>query len=381
MPITIRKIDVYPLGYQEPNDDNAWRYITLARIEATDGNVGWGECISQFKEATVATAALLDNGLTDLLIGKNPLDNEMLWNMLRSQVWWYGDVGGIAAFAISALDMALWDLKGKILGVPLYQLLGGKQQEKLPACASTHPKSSDIDEMAAELAAHIENGYRLVKVGFGKKGHANLGINAGRDIEFVKTVREAVGADAGFIVDIGAKMRWTIPHAIKMAMAFAEHNLTWLEDVFPPDNMGGYPHLRQAVPEMMLGFGERFWNRSDYLRLLQADVCDVILIDPGRTEGVTGMHQITQLAARYHVGMDPHCWSSAIITAASLHVAFAATNATIFEMKPFENPMQHELVTEPFHPVDGYMVVPDGPGLGIEVIEATVAKYALKNAR
>ena len=114
-----------------------------------------------------------------------------------------------------------------------------------------------------------------------------------------------------------------------MAAAFAEYNLTWLEDVFPPDNMGGYPHLRQAVPEMMIGFGERFWNRSDYLRLLQADVCDVILIDPGRTEGITGMQQITQLAARFNVGMDPHCWSSAIITAASLHVAFAATNATI----------------------------------------------------
>jgi len=78
--------------------------------------------------------------------------------------------------------------------------------------------------------------------------------------------------------------------------------------------------------------------------------------------------------------MDPHCWSSAIITAASLHVAFASTNATIFEMKPFENPMQHELVTEPFHPVDGYMFVPDKPGLGVEVIEKTVEKYNLKRA-
>ncbi len=378
MAITIKKIDIYPLGYQEPNDDNAWRYITLARIEASDGTIGWGECISQFKEATYATAAMLDNGLTDMLIGKNPLENEVLWNMLRGQVWWYGDTGGIAAFAISALDMALWDLKGKILGVPLYQLLGGKQQERLPVCASTHPKSSDIGDMAAELAVHIQNGYKIVKVGFGKKGHANLGTNATRDIEFVKTVRAAIGADAGLIIDIGAKMHWTVPHAIKMATAFVEYNLTWLEDVFQPDNLIGYTHLRHAVPEIMIGFGERFWNRADYLRLLQADVCDVILVDPGRTEGVTGMHQITQLAARYNVGMDPHCWSSAIITAASLHVAFASTNATIFEMKPFENPMQHELVTQPFHPVDGYIIVPDGPGLGIEVIEATVEKYNLK---
>src|SRR5688572_8405160 len=202
MPITIKKIDVFPLGYQEPNDDNAWRYIILTRLEASDGTVGWGESITQFKEATYATAALLENGLTDLLIGKDPLENEVLWNMLRGQVWWYGDVGGIAAFAISALDMALWDLKGKILGIPLYQLLGGKQQEKLPACASTHPKSAEISEMADELAVHIKNGYKLVKVGFGKKGHANLGVSANRDIEFVKTVRAAIGPDAGFIVDI-----------------------------------------------------------------------------------------------------------------------------------------------------------------------------------
>jgi L-alanine-DL-glutamate epimerase-like enolase superfamily enzyme len=204
-------------------------------------------------------------------------------------------------------------------------------------------------------------------------------VSASRDIEFVRTVRSAIG-DAGFIVDIGAKVHWNVPYAIRMAEAFAPYNLTWLEDVFPPEHMEGYTHLRQAVPGMMIGFGERFWNRTDYLRLLQADVCDVILVDPGRTEGITGMQQITQLAARYHVGMDPHCWSSAIITAASLHVAFASTNATIFEMKPFENPMQHELVTEPFHPVDGYMFVPDKPGLGVEVIEKTVEKYNLKRA-
>jgi L-alanine-DL-glutamate epimerase-like enolase superfamily enzyme len=378
MPVTIKRIDVYPLGYQEPNDNLAWRYIILTRIEASDGTVGWGECISQFKESTYATAALLENGLTDLLVGKDPLDTETLWNTLRGQVWWYGDVGGIAAFAISALDMALWDLKGKLLGVPLYQLLGGKQHEKLPTCASTHPKASTIDAMAAELATHIRNGYKLVKVGFGKKGEANLGTSAARDLEFVKTVREAIGPDAGFIVDIGAKVHWTVPYAIKMARAFLPYHLTWLEDVFQPDNFLGYTQLRAAVPEMMIGFGERFWNRSDYLRLLQANVCDVILVDPGRTEGVTGMQQITQLAARYNVGMDPHCWSSAIITAASLHIALAAPNATIFEMKPFENPMQHELVMQPFAPVDGTMSIGDAPGLGVEVIESVVQKYNLK---
>jgi L-alanine-DL-glutamate epimerase-like enolase superfamily enzyme len=374
----IKKLDVFPLGYQEPNDDHADRYIVLTRLETDTGLVGWGECITQFRAATFATTALIENGLGELVLGRDPLENEVIWNELRQEVWWYGDTGGIAAFAISALDMALWDLKGKILGQPLYQLLGGKQHQRLPVCASTHPKASEIDAMAAELAGHIANGYQLVKVGFGKKGHANLGVEASRDIAFVKAVREAIGPEAGFIVDIGAKMYWDIPHAIQMARAFAEHNLTWLEDVFHPDNMGAYVHLRQAVPEMRIGFGERFWNRDDYQRLLEAGICDVILIDPGRTEGITGMQAITRLAARYHVKMDPHSWSSAINTAASLHVAVANTNASIFEMKPLENPMQHELITRPFAQTDGWISAPDGPGLGVEVIEDTVHKYHLR---
>jgi L-alanine-DL-glutamate epimerase-like enolase superfamily enzyme len=273
--------------------------------------------------------------------------------------------------------MALWDLKGKLLNTPLYQLLGGKQHERLPACASTHPKASDIEDMAQELAGHIANGYQLVKVGFGKKGHANLGMDPRRDIAFVQAVRQAIGPDAGFIVDIGAKMRWSLPHAVRMARAFSECRLTWLEDVFQPDNMGAFVHLRQAVPELTLAFGERFWNLDDYHRLLEADICDVILIDPGRTEGVTGMQHIIQLAARYNVGVDAHTWSSAINTAASIHLSLCATNATIFELKPLPNPMQHELVRNPIGHVDGWVYAPEGPGLGVEVIEDTVRKYLL----
>jgi L-alanine-DL-glutamate epimerase-like enolase superfamily enzyme len=374
----IKKYEVFPLAYPEPNDDNAIRQITLVRLETSDGTVGWGECISQFTASTHAVTALLENGLADLVIGEDPLNNETIWNKLRKEVWWYGDVGGIAAFAISALDMAIWDLKGKILGVPLYQLLGGKQTERLPVCASTHPKASEIDDMAEELAGHIRNGYQLVKVGFGKKGHANLGVSAERDIAFVKAVREAIGEAAGFIVDIGAKMVWDIPYAIQMARAFLPYKLTWLEDPFHPDNFAGYRHLRAAVPDMRIGFGERSWNINDYRRLLEADTCDVILVDPGRTEGITGMQRITQLAAQFKVKMDPHSWSSAINTAASLHLASAAPNSSIFEMKPKENPMQHELVTSPFAHDGGWITAPEGAGLGVEVIESVVHKYHLR---
>ena len=374
----VKKIDVFPLGYEEPNDDNAMRYVVLVRIEASDGTVGWGECISQFLESTLATATLIENGLVGLILNQDPLEIERLWEVMRDRAWWYGDAGGIAAFAISAIDMALWDLKGKLLGLPLYKLLGGKLQERLPVCASSHPRSHTIDAMAKELADHIASGYQLVKVGFGKKGLANLGVEEDRDIAFVRAVRAAIGPSAGFIVDIGAKVRWDVPRAIRMARAFSEARLTWLEDPFPPTNPRGYVALRQAAPDMLLATGERLWTLPQYHDLLEANLCDIILIDPGRTEGVTGMQKITQLAALYNVAMDAHTWSSAINTAASIHLSLCAARPTIFEMKPAPNPMQHELVRDPFEHKEGWIYAPETPGLGVEVIEEVVQKYTLK---
>jgi L-alanine-DL-glutamate epimerase-like enolase superfamily enzyme len=374
----IKRVDVFPLKYEEPNDDNAVRSITLVRIEAGDGIVGWGECIAQFPESSAAVAAMLTGGLTDAVIGFDPLDIDLIIDALHQRVWWYGDVGGTAYFAISAIDMALWDLKGKILGVPLHQLLGGKRHEKLPACASTHPKLPELDAMAEELAAHVRNGYKLVKVGFGKKGYANLGVDEARDFAFVDTVRAAIGPEAGFIVDVGFKSKWDIPRAVRFAHHAAANRLTWLEDPFPPRDLAAYRTLRSAVPELPVATGERLWNLDDYRQLLEARVCDVILADPGRVEGISGMQRIVQLAAQYSIGMDAHTWSSAINTAASIHVSLCAARPTIFELKPKQNPMQHELVTTPIAQQDGYIYAPEGAGLGVEVIEKTVEKYRMK---
>lgn len=374
----IKRFDVFPLSYPEPNDNNALRSVVLVRLETADGTAGWGECISQFHESTLATATLIENGFKELIVGQDPLNIEALWESMRDRAWWYGDAGGIAAFAISAVDMALWDLKGRLLGVPLHQLLGGKLHERLPACASTHPKLFTIDEMAAELAEHITNGFQLVKVGFGKKGQANLGVEEARDLAFVKAVRAAIGPDAGFIVDIGAKVRWDTARAVRSARAFAEYGLTWFEDVFPVTNLKAWAHLRQAAPGLKLATGERLWTLEGYHRLLEAGICDVILIDPGRVEGITGMQKIIQLAARYNIAMDAHSWSSAINTAASIHLSLCAQRPMIMELKPFENPMQHELVRTPIAQREGWVYAPEGAGLGVEVNEAVVAKYTIK---
>ncbi len=374
----IEKIGVFPVGYLEPNDANSQRYVVIVRLEASDGTVGWGECITLFREATFGVAALLKFGLADVIKGKDPYDTEVLWNALREQAWWYGNVGGLAAFAISALDMALWDLKGKLLKLPLYAMLGGKKQERLPVCASSHPKASTIEAMASELGDHIRRGYQSVKVGFGKKGHANLGIEQERDVQFVKAVREAIGPKAGLIIDVGAKVRWDVPTAIQRAQLFSEYDLLWLEDPFAPNNPAAYRSLRAAVPKMRIATGERYFTLDAYTDLFEANLTDVVLVDPGRAEGITGAHRIIQLAAQHHIAFDAHSWSTAINTAASIHLSLTAERPTIFELKPTESAMHHELVRNPVAHQDGWITAPEGYGLGADVVEETVYKYALE---
>jgi L-alanine-DL-glutamate epimerase-like enolase superfamily enzyme len=376
--MTVKKIDVFPLEYPEAVDNNSTRSIVVVRAEAADGTVGWGEAFTLFREATAATAALIREGLADTVVGESVHDIERLWREMRRRVWWYGHTGGIAGFAISALDMALWDLKGKLLGLTLSQMLGGALVDRLPACASSHPKAATVDAMAEELSGHIEAGFRLIKVGFGKKGEANLGTDPKRDIAFVRATRAAIGPQAGFCVDIGPNCHWDIPRAVHTARAMAEHDLTWMEDPFHPDNFNAYRHLRAAVPEMRIAFGERFYTVEEYKRLLDADVTDVILIDPGRAEGVTGMWKVIQLAAQYNVAIDAHSFSSAINTAASIHLSLCAPMRTMFELKPVENAMHHELVRNPVWHHDGYVYAPEGAGLGVDVMEEAVERFAVK---
>ncbi len=374
----IKKAEAFPLRYPEIIDNNNIRHIVLVRLETDTGVVGWGECVAIFRENAASVTALLRHGLLDVVRDRDPLDNITLWQAMRERVWWYGDVGGVAGFAISAVDMALWDLKGKLLGQPLHRLLGGKKQDRLPACASIHPKGTTLDELAEEMAGYIAQGYQLVKVGFGKKGSANLGFDAARDIAFARAVRDAIGPDAGFIIDVGARLRWDVPYAVKMAHAFAEVGLHWLEDPFHPDNLTAYHHLRAAVPQLPIAFGERLFTLDAFHRILDADVCDYILVDAGRAEGITGVLQIVNLAAQFNVKFNPHTYSSAVNTAAAIHIALWAKRPSIFELMPLPSVMQVELATNPIRHIDGWVMAPDGPGLGVTVNEDAVHKYTME---
>ena len=192
----------------------------------------------------------------------------------------------------------------------------------------------------------------------------------------MKAVREAVGPDFGLACDVSGLVRWTARHACAMARRFEPYDLMWLEDALPPEDYEGWRKLSAAAP-MPIATAERDWTVEDYRHRMDCAPVDILLVDPGRVEGVTGMWLIAQDAASRGVAVVPHSWSSALNTAAALHVLATCATTRVFELKPHPSPMQHELVAEPFDMVDGRLQVPDRPGLSCEVDEAVVQRYLI----
>jgi L-alanine-DL-glutamate epimerase-like enolase superfamily enzyme len=371
---TIARIEAFPLRYPEPHDSNRDRYVTLARIETGDGAVGWGECISQWPEAALAVKTVIDVGFTPLLLGQEPNDPRRLWQVMRAHAFWHGH-GGIVSFAISALDTAVWDLAGKVAGLPVHRLLGGKLRERVRACASVILDTLHLDALSEEFRDYRARGFTAVKGGWGQVPEAGFGTDPARDLAVAYTVRDAVGPDTSLAFDVSARAAWTSSHAVWMARQLEELALGWLEDPLHHEDHDGYRRLRAAVATP-LATGERCWTLHDYQRLVRSGGVDIVLVDPGRVEGISGMKAIVDDAASQLVRFVPHSWSSALNTAAALNVFASSSNAHVFEIKPNRSPMQHELVTDPIDQHGGWIEIRNDPGLGVTVDESTVRRYS-----
>jgi L-alanine-DL-glutamate epimerase-like enolase superfamily enzyme len=371
----IKSITAHPLRYGEPHDHGKTRFITLARIETSDGAVGWGESISQFPESARATKTIIEEGFAPLLVGEDPREVERLWQRMLGRVWWYGPQG-IAAFAMSAVDMALWDLKGKILGLPVCNLLGGSLREKVPVMASIHLDMEDLDWTVREFAWFCEQGYRIVKGGWGKRPEAVFGLHRARDLQLVRTLRETIGEEIDLVLDVlGARVQWDVSTATARLREFEPYRLRWIEEPLPPQDLEAHARLRAAVA-VPLGTGEQEWNLEGYRRLIRSGGVDVIQMDPGRCQGITSCRKVIGLIEAANLKFTAHTWSSALNTAASVHLLASSTAGLTMDFKPHESPMQHELVSDPWVQADGCLRVRDVPGLGVSVRDDVVRKYA-----
>src|SRR6266540_1155255 len=372
--MSIKSVTAHALEYPEPHDHGKLRYITLARIETEDGAVGWGECISQFPESALATKTVVERGYAPLLIGEDPREVERLWHKLLARIWWYGPQG-IAAFAVSAVDMALWDLKGNLLGQPVCNLLGTQLHERVLAMASIHLDMTDLEWTANEFAWFRDQGYRIVKGGWGKTPEAVFGLDHRRDLEVVRRVREIIGDRIELVFDVlGARVKWDVPTAIQRFRDFEPYRLNWIEEPLPPHDLDAHARLRCAV-STRIGTGEQEWNLDGYRRLVRSGGVDVVQMDPGRCLGITGCRQVVKLIEAENLTFTAHTWSGALNTAASVHLLASSTHGLTMDFKPHESPMQHELVSDPWIQKDGFLEVRNRPGLGVTVREQTVSKY------
>jgi L-alanine-DL-glutamate epimerase-like enolase superfamily enzyme len=370
----IKSITAYPLIAPEPHYRGAERCVTLVRAETDDGIVGWGEAISQFPEAALASKTLIDQGFAPKMIGRDPVDVERLWGEMCRYAYWFG-VEGIAAFAISAIDMALWDLKGKVLGQPVVKLLGGQAKDEVPAMASIIFDMDDLEWTLNEFRGFVDAGYRIAKAGWGMKPDSMFGEDRERDLHYVREIREAIGYGIGLVVDVpGARGLWDVPTAIRRFKELEEFDLRWIEQPLPPGDLKGHKRLRAAVCTPV-GTGEDEWSPETYQRVIESEGVDVLQLDPGRALGITGCRETIKMIEAAGLAYTAHTWSSALNTAASLHLLALSANGDTLDLKPHESPLQHELVEDPWVQEDGMLAIRDVPGLGVTVREDVVAKY------
>lgn len=348
------------------------RQHVLVEIVCDDGTTGWGECLgpAQANAAVVRTYA-------KWLIGRNPLDTEILWlelyNALRDQ-----GQRGLTVTALSGIDIALWDIKGKRFGVPVSVLLGGRMRESVKAYATGSFRRDGVDrvaDVAAETARYVKEGFHAVKI--------KIGFGVAEDLKVIAAVREAIGPERGLMID--ANHGYDALEAIELGNKAAKFDIGWFEEPVVPEQLDAYRAVRARQPIPVAG-GETWHGRYGMKEPLETRVVDIIQPDICGTGGFTEMRRIADMASLHGVRLVPHVWGTAVQIAASLQfMAAQLPNPVrpqpldpILEFDRTENPFRQAVVTKPLEHVDGVVTIPDGPGLGIEIDRAALAQYALK---
>lgn len=372
--IEIAAVEAFPLPYRETNDHDSIRHSTLVRVEAEDGVVGWGEAATITRAAARATALLVADYAPALRGGGATPDAAE--RILARVGWWHGGAG-IDSFAVSGIDMALWDIAARREGVPLAALLGAAPDAQLDAVLTAHASDSELDRMSETLAAQMRaRGAVGVKIAFGKTGESRLGVDVDRDIAFVAALRRAVGPDALIMVDVAPTLGWTLDDVLARLPHMAEHGLNWLEEPLGARDDEGYAALAERAHGVRIATGEREWNVQGVRDVLAAGGIDVIGLDPGRVRGVSGFRDAAEACARAGVQANAHAFAGPLIHASSLALSAAVGACTLFEVAPARNELYELLGAPECHDSVGPVRPFAGPGLGFEVDEDRVRAAA-----
>jgi L-alanine-DL-glutamate epimerase-like enolase superfamily enzyme len=321
-------------------------------------------------------------GMKDLLVGRDPLDTSALWERLYTYTAMSGRRGAVIA-AMGAIDVALWDIKGKALGLPCYKLLGGAHRDHITPYASLQPSGSSVDEYARSLVDWArrarEYGYRAAKLECTLAGPYRHGGLTGTDeqmTEILTACREAVGPEFTLMVDVQYRW-WDAKAALRTIRRWDSLDLFFLETPLAIDNLEGYAVLAREAP-MRIAAGEWQNTRFEFLDLMDRGQVDVVQPDVGRVGGLTEAMRVCQLAQDRGRLVVPHCWKTGIGIAASAHLAAAVGHCPFLEFLPAElceSPLRRELVAEELTLVDGTIPLPVRPGLGIELNPDALRRY------
>jgi len=309
-------------------------------------------------------------GLKEILIGQDPFDIEVLWDKMYQESYYYGRRSA-GIHAISGIEMALWDIVGKALNMPVYKLLGGAYRTEIPAyCSVLMPDNED--DIKRIIDTYMPMGFKGIKFGWGA-----LGQSREKDISLISASRRALGKGPMLMIDIG--MRWKdAKTAIQMCNLLEEYDLSWIEEPFSPDNISAYKRLASSV-NMKISAGEEVGTLYEFAELLDNDCIDILQPDMSRCGGISIAKKAADIAKLKEIPVIPHAFKTGILMSASLQFIAAVKNSFVLEYCSQETVLSKNLIRHHFN-IDrnGNVSIPDKPGLSIELNEEILEKYSVK---
>ena len=366
----ISRVETIPLSHkldQPFGNGQGWttsRQYLIVRITAEDGTVGYGECWGP----VAGNDRVIEDILAPLVVGEEATVTGRLWEKMHFKLRWA--FHSFAPYsALSGMDIALWDLKGKLLGRPIHELLGGAFRESVPAYATGHyfrkvdTLEEQISAVLEEAEGHLDDGFTILKL---KIGLGLLGWGVDADISLMRSLSEAASARGASLM-IDANCAYSLPEAIRVGRAAEELGIVWFEEPLPPDDLDGYARLSEKL-DIPIAAGESWALVSGFHEAFRRRAISIAQPDVSSAGGITEVKRIADLAHALNVPCLPHVWGTPVALAASLHVLAALPGDALLEFDRSDNPIRESMLDERLRiRKDGTVAVPDGPGLGIEL--------------
>jgi len=373
----ITNVETILLSYRYQQDE-VWKWsggttrqrnCVLVRITTDNGITGLGE-IGESAYLPRAIEKIIEYRFKPMLLGEDPFNIEKIWQKMYIQSAHYGRRGVIVTI-ISGVDIALWDIIGKAVKRPVYDLLGGIYRNRFRAYASGG-MTKHIDDLVIEAKEYIKEGYFGFKVRIGREDPTE-------DIEIIKELRSKIGPKPALLVDAGqcyTNFPWDYNTAFHVCKKLEECDLYWLEEPLHPDDIEGYVRLTSNT-SIPIAAGENEFTRYGFEPLITKHAVDIIQPDVTRSGGISECKKIAAIAAAHHMRCAPHIFGSGVGLMANMHFIASTPNAFIMEHDQTLNPLREELLIEPIVYKDGYIQLVEGlPGLGVELREETISKYS-----